>query len=240
MIGIQSLRSLLGLALAGALATTACTPIAAMQQKPRAPAPQAKISKPMGYAGVQKVPIVTGGVTQNIAPPQPAPPVFAEPDIVEVSRRIADSLVVELRKNHPNFQRRKPMIVASFVNLNHVDSSSGLGLLMAEQISARLTQQRYTIIEAIMRNNLSVRQRHGTFILSRDAEKIARENKAYAVVAGTYSQSRDSLYVTAKIVKIQNRHALASVSAKLPIGSTLQDLLIETGGATSGLPVVSQ
>ncbi|MBF0187123.1 MAG: hypothetical protein HQL50_04275 [Magnetococcales bacterium] len=168
------------------------------------------------------------------------PQAHREVDIVEVSRRIADSLVAELLKNHPSFQRRKPILVTSFVDLNNLDSSSKLGLLMAEQISARMTQQRFTVVESRMRNNLAIRSRQGEFILSRDTEKIAAENKAYAVIVGNYSYSQGLLYTTSKIIQIRNRHSLASVSAKVPVTSpTLRDLLVETSDGTP-VTVVNQ
>lgn len=176
------------------------------------------------------VPVVPVGPFMSEALP---PRIDAEIDLIRMSHAVSDALVAELKKNHPSFHRRKPILVASFVDRNTLDSSSELGLLIADHVSSRFTQQGFRIVEPKLRENLAIRKDKGDFILSRDVDKLAQENKAYAVVVGTYTETRDLLDFTAKLIQIVDRQVLASVDAKIPLGTTTRDLLLNTGGGSS-------
>lgn len=160
-------------------------------------------------------------------------------DLVSVSHQIADAMVAELRKNHPSFHKRRPILMTTFANLSRLDVSSELGLLMSDQVASRLTQQGFTIVETKMRDQLAIRQNQGEFIMSRDIDKLSQQYQAFAVVVGTYTRSRDTLFLTSRMVNVQDKTVLASVSAKIPMGRSARDLLIETDCCTT-LPVVGR
>ncbi|MEO5333624.1 MAG: FlgO family outer membrane protein [Magnetococcus sp. YQC-5] len=162
----------------------------------------------------------------------------SEVDLIRMSHALSDALVAELRKNHPSFHQRKPLLVTSFVNRNYLDSTSELGNLIADHVASRLTQQGFTVVEPKLRKNLAIRQNQGEFILSRDIEKISHENKAYAVVTGTYTETRETLDFTSRIIALNSRQVLASVDAKVPMGITTRDLLNANAG--TAMSVVTQ
>jgi TolB-like protein len=179
------------------------------------------------------------------SPPPEAPPgpaaisVTPDVDLIRVSHAMADALANELQKNHPNFRKHKPILVTSFVAQENVDNSSELGLLLADQVSTRLTQQGYSVVEAKLRQALSIRQEQGEFVLSRDIEKLSRQYKAYAVVVGNYTRNRELIYLTTRMIQVKNKRILAAVSAKMPIGASTRELLIDTNCCTS-LTVVNR
>ncbi|MBF0446919.1 MAG: hypothetical protein HQL67_01840 [Magnetococcales bacterium] len=160
-------------------------------------------------------------------------------DLIRMSHAVADALVAELRKNHPSFHQRKPILVTSFVNRNNLDSSSELGVLISDHVGSRFTQQGYRVVEPRLRNALAIRQQQGEFILSRDIAKLSADNKAYAVVVGNYTETKSVLDFTARLIQIKDRQVLASVDAKIPLGIDVRDLLMATGGGTS-MTVVNQ
>ncbi|MEO5367342.1 MAG: FlgO family outer membrane protein [Magnetococcus sp. WYHC-3] len=174
-----------------------------------------------------------------VMPPPEPEPVVIEIDIISMSHSIADALIAELRKNHPNFHPHKPILVTSFVDLAELDTSSELGLLMSDQISTRLTQQGYSVVEAKLRQDLAVRQNEGEFIMSREIERLSQEYQAYAVVVGNYTRGNGILYMNSRIIQLKNKQVLASVSAKAPIGDEARRMLTATGGGLP-LPVVNQ
>ncbi|MBF0143331.1 MAG: hypothetical protein HQL57_08020 [Magnetococcales bacterium] len=192
---------------------------------------------------------VTNPSSQSAEAQEPPEPVAAEEapvgpasevDLIRMSHALADALVAELQKNHPSFHKRKPILVTTFVNRNNLDDSSALGLLISDHLSSRITQQGYAILEAKLRRNLAIRPEDGEFMLSRDIEKLSQENKAYAVVVGTYTEGRRALDMTAKIIEIRNRQVLASVDAKLPLETSTRDLLTQNGSGGISLTVVDQ
>nr|CRH06323.1 conserved protein of unknown function [Candidatus Magnetococcus massalia] len=172
----------------------------------------------------------------QMVPPQPLPVEMATPakapevDLIGMSHQIADALVAELRKNHPSYHRSKPILVTSFVNRSNLDSTSELGLLIADHIASRITQQGFAVLEPKLRQDLAIRQQQGEFILSRDIDKLSAEYKAYAVVTGNYTRGRSTLDFTTRMIRVNNRQVLSSVDAKLPLSPSTEDLLLETGG----------
>ena len=160
-------------------------------------------------------------------------------DLIRMSHSVADALVAELRKNHPSFHQRKPILVTSFVNRNDLDSSSELGVLVSDHVGSRFTQQGYRVVEPRLRSDLAIRKGQGEFILSRDINKLSADNKAYAVVVGSYTETKSILDFTARLVQIKDRQVLASVDAKIPLGVDVRDLLLSTGSGTS-MAVVNQ
>ena len=175
--------------------------------------------------------------------PMPVPQVeqnlFEDVDLVSVNHAVGDALVSELMKNRPNFHKSKPILPTTFVDLTNLDSSSDLGLIMAEQIAARFTQNRFTMLETRIRGQLAVKKQQGEFIMTRDIEKMGSAYKAFAVLTGTYAKGTGIIYITAKLVQLNNKQVLASVTAKIPMGVTTRDLLIESG-STEVLSIVNE
>ncbi|MBF0285361.1 MAG: hypothetical protein HQL51_12990 [Magnetococcales bacterium] len=161
-----------------------------------------------------------------------APRVVGEPimevDLISMSHSIADALVGELRKNQPSFHRRSPIMVATFVSLGNLESSSELGMVLADQVASRFTQQGYAVVEARLRKQMAIHEGKGEFILSRDIDNIAAEYKASAVLVGNYSRTKDVLYLTAKLVQLKDHQVMASVNAKMPLTGSADELLIQT------------
>lgn len=160
-------------------------------------------------------------------------------DYVRTSYAIADSLVTELRKGHPNHDPNVPILVVSFVDRKNLDSTSELGLILADHVASRMTQLGYTIIEPKLRLDLSIRKEEGEFLLSRDIEKLSQENGAYAAVVGSYTETLSAVDMTAKLVEVRDRKVLASVDVKMPLGGESRALLLKTGRQTR-MEIVAQ
>lgn len=156
-----------------------------------------------------------------------------EADLIHVGYMLADALVAELRKNQPPLGYHHPMLVATFVNRSNMDLTSEMGMVMADHISSRITQHGYTVMEPKLRKEFSIRKEQGELMLSRDIDKLFQENRAYAAVVGSYSESRSLLDFTVKIVEIKTRHVLASADLRLPLGENARDLLMNLGGGTN-------
>ncbi len=111
-------------------------------------------------------------------------------------------------------------------------------MVLADQVATRFTQNRYTVVEARLRQDLAIRPEEGEFMLSRNIDKLSAEYKAYAVIIGKYTKTRDLLYLDTQLVQVNNKQILASINAKMPMGVNARDLLVDTGG--SSLTVVNQ
>ena len=106
-------------------------------------------------------------------------------DLVAVSYGIVDNLEKNLKVP---ISPDDKIIVASFVDINNLTSSSPFGRIMAEQVGSRLAQKGYKVIEMKLRqSSVFVEEGKGEFLLSRDLKDISLNHKASAVVVGTYA-----------------------------------------------------
>ncbi|MBF0109773.1 MAG: hypothetical protein HQL76_11405 [Magnetococcales bacterium] len=142
-----------------------------------------------------------------------------KPSLIEFTHPAADRLVDNLgqgidQKLNP-LQSDKPLLVASFVELDNLDKTSTFGRLIAEQIASRLTQKGFAFIELKLREQLYIHSTSGEFALSRSLKHISREQNAQALLVGTYSVVQDHVYVTAKIVR-SDGHVLAAHDFAIP------------------------
>lgn len=111
-----------------------------------------------------------------------------------------------------------PVLVATVVDLGNLRSSTNLGKLISEQISTSLTQQGYTVLELKMKDSLSMDGNGGELILSRSAQEVAKSYKAQAVVAGTYTVSGNTAFVSVKLLNPFSSTAMSAYSYSLPLG----------------------
>jgi TolB-like protein len=139
-------------------------------------------------------------------------------------RGIKDIHFLEPRRD--GVYTKQPILVTSFVNIDNVQKSSTFGRVIGEQIGSRLAQRGYKVIEIKMRTaNVFVQEQTGELLLSRELRAISYQHNAYAVVVGTYGIGKDSVYVTAKLVRAKDSVILSSYDYSLPIGPDTKRML---------------
>lgn len=132
-----------------------------------------------------------------------------QPSLIEFTYPAADRLVFNLgqgidEKKQP-LRMDQPLLVASFVELDNLEKTSTFGRLVAEQMASRLTQKGFSLVELKLREQLYIQAGAGEFALSREVQKISREQNAQGVLVGTYSVVQDFVYVSVKIVRGDGR-----------------------------------
>ncbi|OQY43670.1 MAG: hypothetical protein DRR08_29405 [Candidatus Parabeggiatoa sp. nov. 2] len=153
-------------------------------------------------------------------------------NLVNASYEAADALLAgitdisQLQPREEGIYRRQPILVTSFVNIDNLQESSTFGRVVAEQIGSRIAQQGYQMIEMKMRTSrIFVQARMGELVLSRELREISFQHDAYAVVVGTYAASKESVYVTAKLVRAKDSIILSSYDYWLPVGPDTKKML---------------
>jgi TolB-like protein len=160
-------------------------------------------------------------------------PEIEDEDLVRASYIAADSLLKgaeEQSKDADNakmvqFDLNKTILVASFVNIDDMQMSSTFGRIVAEQIGSRVSQKGYKVIEMKLRNSVFVQERTGELLLSREILEISLNHDAHAVIVGTYAEGKETVYVTAKLVRANDGVILASHDYSLPVGPNTKGLL---------------
>ena len=149
-------------------------------------------------------------------------PPIQDSNIVAANYTAADQLISQASWIKREAQ---PVLVASLVNINALESSSAFGRITSEQMSSRLTQQGLTVIEMKTRNNVFIEQDNGEFVLSRSVRDLSRTHRAAALAAGTYAIGRESVYVSTRLIRALDGVVIASYDYTLPLGPDTRALL---------------
>ncbi|MCB1823597.1 MAG: hypothetical protein KDJ54_03065 [Candidatus Competibacteraceae bacterium] len=152
----------------------------------------------------------------------PTRPVIRDANLVEQNYGAADAL---LMRTPWLKERNEPLLAATFVDINNLETSSGLGRVIGEQIGSRFAQQGFTVVEVKMRNNIYVAEGAGEFALSRSVKEISQSHNAAAVIAGTYAVGRQSVFVNARLIRATDNQVLASHDYVLPLGPDARALV---------------
>jgi TolB-like protein len=161
---------------------------------------------------------ITGCATLGV----PTRTTVQDEDLVDNSYQAADALLTQAAWLKDN---RQPLLTATFVNVNALESSSALGRIIAEQVASRFSQQGFTMIDMKLRNNIFIKEGAGEFVLSRSVRDISQSQNAAAVVAGTYAVGRHAVYVSTRLIRATDSLILASYDYSLPLGPDTKALL---------------
>lgn len=149
-------------------------------------------------------------------------PVFA--DVMEGSYYAADALAGQLleRTGSPE----ATLLAASFVNINRLEESSTLGRLISEQISSRMAQHGFRVLETKLRqNSIYIKEGEGEFLLSRQLQEISASHNSDLVIVGTYTVAEKSIYISARIVNAGNSTIVSGYDYQLRRNYQTESLL---------------
>lgn len=132
-----------------------------------------------------------------------------------------------LEKLPTKLRKDSPVLVASLVNLDNLNESSTFGRVVSEQIASRLKQKDYSTIEMKLRTTVFIKEGSGEFLLSREISKISIKHRAQAVVVGTYAVASDRVYITVRIVNVDDGNILASYDYEIPMSRDVFKMLLK-------------
>lgn len=132
-----------------------------------------------------------------------------------------------LKKLPTKLRKDSPVLVASLVNLDNLNESSTFGRVVSEQIASRLKQKDYSTIEMKLRTTVFIKEGSGEFLLSREISKISIKHRAQAVVVGTYVVASDRVYITVRIVNVDDGNILASCDYEIPMSRDVFKMLLK-------------
>jgi len=146
----------------------------------------------------------------------------SDANIIKASHQAAEVLISNASRG---ISHQKPLIFASFVNINNLEKSSSFGRIVPQQYATYFASKGYKVAEMLLRQNVYIKQREGEFLLSRQLRNISKQHDAQAVVIGTYAIGKSSIYITSKMVDSATNTVISSVDYELPIGPNTRQLL---------------
>lgn len=128
--------------------------------------------------------------------------------------------------------------VSTFVNLNQLYSTSGLGRYICEQLMGELQMAGVEVIDIRKTPGLMIRKKHGEYSLSRDMDELSFVHPVQAVIVGTYTVADDQIFINARLLQNSDGMVLSSGSLTFTLDRVTQTLLEDEGAPVgSGTPV---
>ena len=145
-------------------------------------------------------------------------------DVLEASYAAADLMASGLRTKSQKINAS--IIAASFVNINDLEESCPLGRIVSEQISSRMAQNGFRILDMKLRQNtVYIKERKGEFLLSREIKKISEAHSSGYVIVGTYTVAERSIYICARIVNTTDNSIVTGYDYQLERNFQTESLL---------------
>jgi TolB-like protein len=152
-------------------------------------------------------------------------PLINHNSYIESTYEAVDKLAAQLSQytNYPN--KNEPILVATLVSVDELESASRLGRSISEQVAARLTQKGFKVVEVKLRGSLFVKRAEGELLLSREIAQISQSYRAPAVVVGTYAPATNFVHINLKVVLAESQLVLAAADYGLPLDDNTKTLL---------------
>lgn len=156
--------------------------------------------------------------------PRKEPPIGPE-RYIELTYEASDRLIGQVGQHGAVVTKSDPILVATIVSVDELESASRLGRSISEQIAARLTQKGYKVVEVKLRGSLFVKRAEGELLLSRELAQISQTYRAPAVVVGTYAPAKSFVHINLKVVSAESQLVLAAADYGLPLDDNTKTLL---------------
>jgi len=141
---------------------------------------------------------------------------------IENNYKAADSLLKQLEDE---ISKTQPIIIATIVNIDALSTSSTFGRLVSEQISAKFSKSKYTMIEMKFGSEVYMKVDTGELLLTREIKNIAKNQNAQAVIVGTYAKAGDMVFVNLKTIQPNTNVVMAVHDYAFPMDNNLKAML---------------
>ncbi|GAB6162020.1 hypothetical protein JCM12298_11790 [Desulfothermus naphthae] len=120
------------------------------------------------------------------------------------------------------------LLITTLTDLNNFNITCKLARIIQEGIASYFTREGYKVKEIRLRNySLLIKKKRGEFALSRDLSLILSKYKSNTMLTGTYVQINNNLlFITLKIISLQNNVVLSSISFTLFLPEEYQSLIL--------------
>ena len=147
----------------------------------------------------------------------------------ELFRNLADA-------DPENGDLGKGVLVCTFVELKKLSRTSSLGRYVAEQLMNEMQQRHYEVVEVRKSQAILLQEKRGEFGLSRNPAEVSQNVAAGAMLTGTYTQSKDSIVINARIIDNRSAKLLSSATAIIPRNQLAEQLLADTASVREAKP----
>ena len=121
----------------------------------------------------------------------------AHNDIESLVSEISNQLLLNISYKNQKYNK---FVITTFVNLDNFSKTSKFARVVSESLIDEMHKRRFKIIDFRTQDAISI-DKDGTFILTRDVDKLRDEIPESLLIVGTYSKLNDNqLIVNTRII----------------------------------------
>jgi TolB-like protein len=145
-------------------------------------------------------------------------------DLIATNQRAADRLYRGLADTR---LAPAPLLVAGFADTSDLGRPSALGRLITEHMASHLHQVGVPTVLLPLTLPLFVERVPGEHVVAPEVKAIASARGLERLVLGTYAVAGEIVYVSARIVQVDNSRILATHDYTLPLTPDVAHLLAQ-------------
>ncbi len=128
---------------------------------------------------------------------------------------LVKGLAYQMLKSSAFVNQKTPVAVASFVNLNDLESTNWLGNQIAENFVHELQRHGLVVIDYKATGHIRV-TKEGDYVFSRDWKELPERQIIDYIVAGTMMEQEDGIIINARMIGIQSHVVVATAQSFIP------------------------
>ena len=129
---------------------------------------------------------------------------------------LVKGLAYQMLESSAFVNAKTPVAVASFVNLNDLESTNWLGNQIAESFVHELQRHGLVVIDFKTTGHIRVTQ-EGDYVFSRDWKELPERQIIDYIVAGTMMEQEDGIIINARMIGIQSHVVVATAQSFIPM-----------------------
>ncbi|MDA3832112.1 MAG: FlgO family outer membrane protein [Spirochaetales bacterium] len=151
----------------------------------------------------------------------------------ELALRVRELVTELLATSRENVVGELQVTVATFVNLDQLYETSGMGRYVSEQMIHELQRAGVDVVDVRMMPSMKISQGHGEYVLSRDMGELNYVHEIDAIVAGTYTVADGQIFLNGRLLSTGTGKVLSSGSTVFEVDSVIASLLQRSGQPVS-------
>jgi len=128
---------------------------------------------------------------------------------------VVKGLAYQMLESSAFVNAKTPVAVASFVNLNDLESTNWLGNQIAENFVHELQRHGLVVIDYKATGHIRV-TKEGDYVFSRDWQELPERQIIDYIVAGTMMEQKDGIIINARMIGIQSHVVVATAQSFIP------------------------
>lgn len=119
--------------------------------------------------------------------------------------------------------------VSTFVNLNHLYTTSGLGRYFGEQMMYELQVVGLDVVDVRLTPAMMISEGFGEYAMSRDMAELSYVHPGDAMLVGTYTISNNEIFINARLLRNRDGMVLSGGSTVFELNEVSGGLLQDEG-----------